>query len=170
MENENKISFILENTKTLSHEEHIEIYKIINTHDINYSKNKNGIFINLKILNNEIINDIYKYIQFSIITNKKLKKTETILNTKFLENKNNLSKIKNASPNVEKNKKKIPITTKINLKKNKKKYNQSQQKLIRNYKNIKNKVMLPLSISEKNDKPNNDEIFNNNNDDYLEFN
>ena len=69
-----KINFILKNRDKLSAEQQLEVYKIIQEHQINHTKNKNGVFINLDELTNDRIYEIYNYINFSIITNTKLKK------------------------------------------------------------------------------------------------
>ena len=44
--------------------EHEEIFKIILEHDINYTKNNNGVFINLSKVNDDIIDKIQERITF----------------------------------------------------------------------------------------------------------
>ena len=55
---------------------------------------------------------------------------------------------------------------KILLKKTKKKYNLSQKKIIKNYKTVRNKVMLPLALSRN--IPDEEDLSDN--DEYLEDN
>ena len=60
---------------------HTEILSIIKKNDINYSENKNGIFINMNLLNQLIIEDIEKYIKYVDVQEKTLKKVETLKHT-----------------------------------------------------------------------------------------
>ena len=161
-----KINFILKNRDKLSVEQQLEVYKIIKKHDINYTKNKNGVFINLDELEDNRITEIYNYINFSIITNNKLKKrNKKILKKKYAIPKNN--KIENDNISIIKTTEDKYITdNKISLKKNKIKYNLSQKKLIKNYKTVRNKVMLPVSLS----KNISDDEDHSDNDEYLENN
>ena len=42
----------------------IEIFRILKTHDVNYTENRNGIFVNMNELDNNIINNIEKYLHY----------------------------------------------------------------------------------------------------------
>ncbi len=57
---------------------HTKILSIIKNNNINYSENKNGIFINMNLLNETIIQDIEKYIKYVDIQEKTLKKVENL--------------------------------------------------------------------------------------------
>lgn len=161
-----KINFILKNRDKLSAEQQLEVYKIIQEHQINHTKNKNGVFINLDELTNDRIYEIYNYINFSIITNTKLKKrNKKNLKKKYAIQKKN--KIENDDISTIKiNEGKYITEDKILLKKTKKKYNLSQKKIIKNYKTVRNKVMLPLALSRN--IPDEEDLSDN--DEYLEDN
>ena len=77
----NNLELLTKKINDFSIEEHKEILKIIlKQKDIKYSENKNGIFIYMEQLNNDIINNIEKYVNYV------LKKEEDINN---IENKIN---------------------------------------------------------------------------------
>lgn len=84
-----------EHIENLPKENHIEIYKIIKKHTNDYSKNNNGIFVNISILKDEAISDIQKYIEY--ITNQEklindIEKEKTkIENTYFNEDNSETS-------------------------------------------------------------------------------
>lgn len=42
----------------------LEILKIVDKNNIKYSQNTNGIFLNMKILDNKCLKAIYNYIEF----------------------------------------------------------------------------------------------------------
>ena len=42
----------------------LEILKIVDKNNIKYSQNNNGIFLNMKILDNKCLKAIYNYIEF----------------------------------------------------------------------------------------------------------
>jgi hypothetical protein len=50
----------------LSHTEHEEIFKILRTNDTVYTQNKNGIFFDISKLNNEILEQIERFVEFCI--------------------------------------------------------------------------------------------------------
>ena len=73
----------------LSKNEHIEIYKLLKNFSKQFTENSNGIFINLSILDDNIIKDLIKFVSFRIGSNNYLnkleenrKKSELILNNK----------------------------------------------------------------------------------------
>ena len=99
---------------SLSQTELYEIFKILYDNNSNYTKNNNGIFVNLNWLNIDILNQINNYIIFCIKSHKEIKKHEimkkmyndsinkskidtneiynkTILNNDINESKNNKS-------------------------------------------------------------------------------
>ena len=61
---DNKKKYIINKVKKLSKYELLEIYKIIKKNNIKYTENNNGIFLNLNIIPNKIIDQIEKYIIF----------------------------------------------------------------------------------------------------------
>ena len=42
----------------------LEILKIVDTNNVKYSQNNNGIFLNMKILEKKCLKEIYNYIEF----------------------------------------------------------------------------------------------------------
>jgi hypothetical protein len=75
---------ICKNIKTrisnLSQNEIEEIFKIIYKNNNNYSKNNNGVFINLSWLDMDTINKIDNYINFCIKSHNEINKYEVICN------------------------------------------------------------------------------------------
>lgn len=59
---------------------HIKIFNIIKNNNINYSENRNGIFINLNEVSNKIIEEIEKYIEYINIQEKNISAFENIKN------------------------------------------------------------------------------------------
>lgn len=43
---------------------HIEIFKIFHKHNVPYSENKNGIFINLSEVKEDVIDEVYKHLEY----------------------------------------------------------------------------------------------------------
>jgi|TARA_Y100000389_G_C17469870_1_gene529366 hypothetical protein len=71
---------IQNNISNLSQNELYEIFKILHNNNSNYTKNNNGIFINLNWLDNNILDQINNYIIFCIKSHKEIKKHEIIKN------------------------------------------------------------------------------------------
>ena len=65
---------------SLSENEQIEIYKLFKENECKYTLNKNGVFIKMNLLPENIINKLEEMILFSHANNEKLKETEDILN------------------------------------------------------------------------------------------
>ena len=42
----------------------IEILKIVDKNDVKYSQNNNGIFLNMKILDDDCLKEIYNFLEF----------------------------------------------------------------------------------------------------------
>ena len=59
---------------------HLEILQILKDNNVNYTENRNGIFINLTLLNQKTISIIKKYISFIEQQKKNLDTTEQIKN------------------------------------------------------------------------------------------
>lgn len=71
----------------LSQEEIQEIFKILHKANINYTKNNNGVFINLLWLDLEQLHQIHDYINFCLKSQKDIKNHEKLKET-FLEHSN----------------------------------------------------------------------------------
>jgi hypothetical protein len=72
---------IKNNISNLNSNELEEIFKIIHkNNNNNYTKNNNGIFINLNWLNDEILNQVNNYINFCIKSHNEINKYEDICN------------------------------------------------------------------------------------------
>ena len=93
--------FIIDKTKLLKEEEHLEIFKIIKKYEIKFTKNSNGVFINLNKLSNIIIEEIHKFVTYCIenknllkIDNNKRENIKKIIKDNFVQ-ENYLSKPNN---------------------------------------------------------------------------
>ena len=80
MDIQNKIQFIKNEIDKCSIVEYQEIYSIIKKTESNYSKNINGVFIDLQKLNSDTIQQIYNYITFCSKLNKNITEYESIKN------------------------------------------------------------------------------------------
>ena len=56
--------------------QHIEILRILTKHNIHYSENRNGIFVNMILLSDEVINEMNSYIKYIKKQEKQLSKIE----------------------------------------------------------------------------------------------
>ena len=72
---------IKDNINKLSNNEILEIFKIINNNNTKYTKNNNGIFINLKWIDEDILIKINNYIEFSLKSQNEMTKYEKIKNS-----------------------------------------------------------------------------------------
>lgn len=84
---EGKKNYIIQKVKNLSKFEHIQIFKLLTKHNIKYSENSNGVFVNLNYLSEAIITKIINFINFCI-ENKQLLQLE-------ISKRDNLKKIIN---------------------------------------------------------------------------
>ena len=55
---------LITNIKSLSRDEHVQIFCIIKKAKVKYTENNNGIFINMKILEQSCLNDVYEFLNF----------------------------------------------------------------------------------------------------------
>ena len=69
-----KKKFIIEKVQNFNQFEQVELFKIFRKENISYSENNNGIFINLNLVNNKIINKIEKFIKYCILKKEHLNK------------------------------------------------------------------------------------------------
>ena len=72
----------LENLITLTTSEYIEIARILQRFKFPYSENSNGIFFNVAALNQDLFDELEKYLHFTQL-NKQLIDDRTILMNKF---------------------------------------------------------------------------------------
>tara|TARA_B110001450_G_scaffold189282_2_gene177370 strand:- start:5988 stop:6545 length:558 start_codon:yes stop_codon:yes gene_type:complete len=86
---------IQSNILNLSQNELYEIFKILYKNNSTYTKNNNGIFVNLNWLDYDILKQIYNYIHFCIKSHKEITKYE-IMKNMYNENLNK-KKYKNDS-------------------------------------------------------------------------
>jgi hypothetical protein len=122
-----KKKIIFNEINNLSIIEYKEIYKILKDNDCNYTKNNNGIFINLSKLSDFDIELIYNYIIFSKDSKININNVEEVKNNLYidninLKNKNNINNnnnnnnIKSENENISNNiiiKNKITSTMKF---------------------------------------------------------
>ena len=101
MNNDTKIKFITNNIDNIGN----SIYKIILDNNIPYTKNNNGIFINLSKLDEDIINIIYgniknnDYNDIDIEKNNNIKIYKKIINNKIVIHKKQYLKFENLDDN-----------------------------------------------------------------------
>ena len=62
--NDQELKNLRDEISVLEEFQQIEILKILDKHDVKYTKNNNGIFINMKVLEQLCLNDIYKFLNF----------------------------------------------------------------------------------------------------------
>ena len=93
MDNKTKIQFIKNEIEKFSMFEYQEIYNIIKKSNSVYSKNINGIFIDLQRLDVDTIDQIYNYIIFVNKLTKNINDYEIIKNDIIKNNFNNIEDI-----------------------------------------------------------------------------
>lgn len=71
---------LFDRINSLSSTEHEEILKIVKSHNIVYSQNKNGIFFNLSSLSDEAVKDIDNFVVYCISNKKELDEYDKIIN------------------------------------------------------------------------------------------
>ena len=59
--------------ESLDDTKHVEIFRILKKHKVNFSENKNGVFINLSEVSKRILDELVSYINY-------VKKQENFLN------------------------------------------------------------------------------------------
>ena len=89
-----ELNHLKERIENLNKFHQVEILKLLKTDDTcTLNENKNGIFINLTSLNNKIIYEIEKYLEYVQKQESQLSETETqksiLSNTFFKDNKDN---------------------------------------------------------------------------------
>lgn len=64
--------------ETLSKEAHIEIFKIIKQENVEFSENKNGIFVNLSLVKDDIIQKLNNHMSYVSAQESIINEIETI--------------------------------------------------------------------------------------------
>ena len=55
---------LVEEIEIMNKDHHLEIFKIINSYDIHYTENNNGVFINMNKLSDKAIEDIETFLEY----------------------------------------------------------------------------------------------------------
>jgi len=114
---------IKNNINNLNSNELEEVFKIIYKSNSNYSKNNNGVFVNLSWLDDETITKINNYIDFCIKSHNEISKYEIICNnfSDVINNKDKLydNNFENNEAIIKNNKQKISSYMKFYLLKKK---------------------------------------------------
>ena len=72
---------LLDNLKGLTKAEYIEIVRLLQKHQVVFSENHNGIFLNLSILNQAAFDDIEKFLAFTQKNRQNLLDRDSLLST-----------------------------------------------------------------------------------------
>jgi len=122
MENKDKDDLcqtIKTNISNLNQNELDEVFKLIYKNNNNYTKNNNGVILNLSAMNNELLEQINNYINFCIKSHNEINKYEVLCNN-FSDVINNKDKIEETEMELAtKNKQKISSYMKFYLLKKK---------------------------------------------------
>lgn len=81
---------IINKINTLTNIQQKEIFNIIKRNNINYTFNKNGVFIDITKIDNSLVDEILNYIKFIESNDISLNKIETLC-TKYYNNRNTVS-------------------------------------------------------------------------------
>lgn len=81
---------IINKINTLTNIQQKEIFNIIKRNNINYTFNKNGVFIDITKIDNDLVDEIINYIKFIESNDISLNKIETLC-TKYYNNRNTVS-------------------------------------------------------------------------------
>ena len=76
MKKNDMLSNLRNEINDLSSTHHIEILRILTKYNIHYSENRNGIFVNMILLSDEVINEMNSYIKYIKKQEKQLSKIE----------------------------------------------------------------------------------------------
>jgi hypothetical protein len=71
----------LDNLKGLTKAEYIEIVRLLQKHEVTYSENHNGIFLNLTALAQEVFNDLEQFLCFTQRNRQNLSDRDFLLST-----------------------------------------------------------------------------------------
>jgi hypothetical protein len=70
---------LIKDIKTLSKNEHLQVFHIIKNAGVKYTENNNGIFINLNNINNVILNKLIKFVEYAKLNNNELELSNNII-------------------------------------------------------------------------------------------
>ena len=70
--------YILKHIEILSKEEQKELFKIVHTNKTTYTRNNNGVFVNLSWVSDNVIDKIYNYIKYCILSHNAIENAERI--------------------------------------------------------------------------------------------
>ncbi len=71
----------LDNLKSLTKPEYIEIVRILKKHEIVFSENQNGIFFNIASLPQPVFDDLEKFLHFTQVNRQTLSDRDSFLST-----------------------------------------------------------------------------------------
>lgn len=71
----------LENLRSLSKAEHVEIIKLLKKHEVNTSENQNGTFFNVATLSQTAFDDLEHFLHFTQMNRKSLADRDYLLST-----------------------------------------------------------------------------------------
>ncbi len=83
-EDERRKTF-LDNMKGLTKSEYIEIIRILQKHEVVYSENHNGIFLNLTALPQEVFDDLQYFLLFTQQNRQNLSDRDSLLSTLLVQ-------------------------------------------------------------------------------------
>ena len=104
--------------ENISQNEMEEIFKMIHNHGCSYTRNNNGLFINLRWIPEDLLTELEQYVKFCGRSQTELKKYESIchiLNSKLREDANNSQQDKNISLHLNLKKELDPEVNEIDL-------------------------------------------------------
>ena len=76
-----ELTALRDNIENLEKHQHLHIVEIIQKNDIDFTENRNGIFLNMKDLNKKTIKEITEYLKYIEIQQKQLDTDENIKKT-----------------------------------------------------------------------------------------
>jgi hypothetical protein len=71
---------LVQQVKCLSETEHEEVYKIMFMNNVEYTRNKNGLFFNLSLVDDDVIKQIHDFVVFSLENKKHLDEYDKRMN------------------------------------------------------------------------------------------
>jgi hypothetical protein len=71
----------LDNMKGLAKPEYIEIVRILQKHNVAFSENQNGIFVNIALLSQIVFDDLEKFLEFTSTNRQNLSDRDSLLST-----------------------------------------------------------------------------------------
>ena len=139
---------LIKNIETLSKLELKEVFILLKNKNIEYTSNKNGIFINLKNFDKNLINELQEYVTFCK-NNKTFLENDIKMNNEIIKNynKNNIDLIQNFVEYT--NLKDIEFIDKINLNYKKRRKKENHMKFINIIKKY-NRILLNTNDNELN--------------------